>query len=228
MRRRTTPQFRPYRQYDFYSDVAPQRLQAIGAISLAWNWLEGAVDTALCTALELHPDLWLELTGRINGMDAKLGIIRESLRLNCEGSMSAGWLLMMRRALNAIESHKKLRDGVIHVRLLDPQAAVADTPARKGYLDEVLVSQEALDGLYQRLKLLAMEANSLSGFFANLWLASNAEEQETRLQAADTIRREMARLQDLQTERESLPPLPEFPEPPQAQPSSEGHQEPLS
>ena len=58
-----------------------ERLQAIGAIMLAWNWIEGAIDTSLAVALELHPDMWTDITSRINGMDGKIAILKASERL---------------------------------------------------------------------------------------------------------------------------------------------------
>lgn len=210
MRRRSTTEERPYRSFDFYEEVEPKRLQAIGAISLAWNWLEGALDTAFAVAFDIHPTLWTEVISRINGMDAKLELLRRSARLYEDVSPS-WWIETISKTLNAVGSHKTYRDGVIHVRLVHPDAQVADTPRRKGNLDEVLVSQQALDGLYRRIRLLAQEANLVASYFTNRWLTTNGSSEAQQLEAAELLVNGMKQLQDLQRARESLEPLPDFP-----------------
>src|ERR1700755_3056777 len=83
MKRIAPEKVREYRKADFLAEVEPRRLQLIGAIALAWNWIEGGIDTALCMCLELKSSLWIAVGSRINGIDGKLQIIRESL--NVEG-----------------------------------------------------------------------------------------------------------------------------------------------
>jgi hypothetical protein len=221
MRRRSTDPHRTYQEYDFLNDVAPEKLQLIGAISLAWNWLEGAIDAALGMALELHPDMWLEVSGRVNGMDAKLGIIRASVRL-FDDALPKQTQINVKQTLTAVEGLKKLRDGVIHVRLTDPNAEVADTPQRRTNVDEVLISIDALQGLYDRLNLLAKEANEVAVYFKERWLIMHTASDDTRKQAAASFRQSTTLLQELQTQRAALPPLPEFPDPHQAQSDSAG------
>ena len=78
MRRRSTGnEQRPYQDYEFLQDVEPDRLKTIGAIILAWNWIEGALDTSLAIALELHPDMWVEVTSRFGGLDGKTAILKK-------------------------------------------------------------------------------------------------------------------------------------------------------
>ncbi|WP_156404935.1 hypothetical protein [Sphingomonas sp. Root241] len=220
MRRRSTESNRVYQEFDFLTDVDAKRLQLIGAISLAWNWLEGAIDAALGMALELHPSMWLEVSGRVNGMDAKLGIIRASVCL-FDGTIPVETQNLVKQTLTHVGDHKKLRDGVIHVRLVHPDAEVAETPQRRTNVDEVLISAAALQGLYDRLNLLAKEANEVAIYFKDRWLIQHTESDETRTQAAASFRQSMALLLDLQKRRVALPPLPEFPATPQATPSSE-------
>lgn len=209
--------------YDFMNDVGANRLQAIGAICLAWNWLEGAVDEALGAGLGLHPDLFFPVNSRINGMDGKLGVIRACL--THYSTVEEVHVKTVQTSLGAIGNYKKLRDGVIHVRLLSSDAIIGETPQWKS-VDEVLVSEEALFALYRRLEILAWEAMEITKHFYTRHLIMHTNEENVKRRAVEGFQRATARLQDLQKDREALPPLPEFPESPPKPPETEAAQEP--
>jgi hypothetical protein len=225
-RRRKDKAQRPYRKYDFLAEVESDRLQYIGAITLAWNWIEGAIDGCLGVALDLHPDMWVEVTSRINGMDGKFEILRRSLTLDGYIRPPEDVSLQIRKTINAIENYKKLRDGIIHVRLVHPDAIIADTVQRKGITDEMLVSDMALLGLYNHLEHLAEEADWLVRIFYYRWCLSEKSQEDERPQLEDNLRSCVALHRQYQTTREGLPPLPEFPEEPPTPPNSEGEPQP--
>src|SRR6476620_10619198 len=83
MRRRTTKRFgdRQFKQYNVRQDVDPKRLQAIGAMILQWNYIEGALNLILDVALKLPFQLWVPVHSRINGTDGKIALIKETFGL---------------------------------------------------------------------------------------------------------------------------------------------------
>lgn len=220
MRRPSSGDLRPYRAYDPHREVDAARLQTIGAISLAWNWLEGSIDTGLSIALNQHPSLWLEITTRINGFDGKIAILKKCAHLFFDG-IAQEPAEPICKTLNAIGDTKKLRDGVIHVRLTDPTNVIADIPVYKGKMHEVLVSQPALDGVYERVLNLARESDELVALFFRNWQIMHGSNENDRPRHAQHFREALTQLRTLQQKREAFQPLPEFPDPPPTIPSSE-------
>jgi hypothetical protein len=52
---------------------------------------------------------------------------------------------------------KQYRDAVIHARVLNAPAGLAQSPGKRGKTNEVLLTLGALDGLCERLALLRRE-----------------------------------------------------------------------
>lgn len=211
MRRKKTSGQRAHRGYDFLEEVHPRRLQLIGAITLAWNWIEGAIDTSLAISLETHPDMWTEVTSRINGMDGKLELLRKCLSLTGYPPPPPDSEMLVRNAIGAVATYKRLRDGIIHARLIDPKSVIADTSQRRGVTDEVLLSEEALQRLYDRLSLLVREIDMMVLFYFYRWKISEEPIETQRMQLAREFLVSATQFGDLQRTREALPPLPEFP-----------------
>jgi hypothetical protein len=200
---------RPFQDYDFLNDIDPDRLKLIGAIILAWNWTEGALDTSLAIALELHPDMWVEVTSRFSGLDEKTALLKRYSTLFAQPDEQT---LPIRKALNAFENLKKYRDGVVHARVIDPNSDTADTAQRKGRTDEVLVSRDALNWLYDQLSVLRREMDEVVSFFYYRWLATTTKSNNKRQQALRDFQDTLVRLRGYQEQREYLPPPPVFPE----------------
>src|ERR1700726_1136510 len=83
MRRRSTNRFgdKQYKGYNVRQHVDPKRLQAIGAMILEWNYIEGALNLVLDLALKLPFQLWVPVHSRINGTDGKIALIKETFDL---------------------------------------------------------------------------------------------------------------------------------------------------
>lgn len=195
---------------DVRRELKPELLAGIGAVCITWNLIEDSIDMAVTTALDITFLLRVDITSRIHGLDGKLAIIRKALQtypifaaLNKD---------VIRETLSAIETHKRYRDGVIHARIIDPDDPVAETPKGRGATDEVLVTQQSLDALYARLRLLKEETSAVA-FLIHLSRLRQAAIDDrgielAELQSQDTT----ARLRNYQQSRLSLPPLPPFPE----------------
>jgi hypothetical protein len=221
MRRKAISGSKEYRKYDFLTEVDPERLKLIGAITLAWNWIEGALDASLCMATNIHASMWIDFASRINGIDGKIGLLKKGLVVEPKGILSDRDVATIKESIGQVEGVKRLRDGVIHARVIHPDAVVADTAQRKGIRDEVLLSEEALTVLYARLATISLEMDWVvqAVFFRQL-LGSEMPD-DARRQGEEMLRYSLAQLRDCQTTRAKIPPLPEFPDPPRADPSSE-------
>jgi len=217
MRRHKKGDQSPRRGFDYLKKVDAPRLRLMGAITLAWNWIEWTIDVALAVSLETHPDMWLELTSRINGMEGKVELLKKTLALSGYPPLPDGADPLVRKFLGAVGSYKKLRDGLIHARLTEPKAIIAETVQRRGVTDEMLVSREALKQLYDHLSLLGREAEyALQVYFFSVGASQRNGTKRKRLQDAERLLQALVQLRlHLQT-REALLPLPEFPDAPQA------------
>ncbi|HZV07275.1 MAG TPA: hypothetical protein VE999_19485 [Gemmataceae bacterium] len=219
MRRRSSRRFgdQQFKQYNVRRDIDPKRLKAIGAMILQWNYLEGALNLILDLSLRLPPALWVPVHSRINGTDGKVALIKETFGLPAPIPEEAQ--APIRKALNAVEHYKKYRDGIAHAFLTHPDQVVAESIQRKGMTDEVLLSQDALDRLNDHLDCLQGELDALAMIFHHRSAGFHANDSE-REQLAEDIQRSMALLHHHQQMRESLEPLPEFSDQPQAQKGS--------
>jgi hypothetical protein len=210
MRRKSTGPKVAASGYDVTTDIRPEKLQAFAAIMLTWNYIETYLDATLGLALQLRVDLFPHVTSRINGIDGKVAILKECAKTRLA---SEEVRLSFSKTLNSIEQYKKLRDGVAHVRIADPKADIADTIQKRGVSDEVLISQAALDALYEHIVFIGGEISLMFRIFYYCAVAdekSNPEDE--RREAAQLAEQHLAQLRETQKSRERLQPLPKFPD----------------
>jgi hypothetical protein len=67
-------------EFDVRHDISSRQLQALGAIAIIWTRLERRIDFAMCTALAIPHQLWVEVASRINGFDGKVELIKRGAR----------------------------------------------------------------------------------------------------------------------------------------------------
>lgn len=213
MRRKAQP-LESYRgiEHDIRKDVDPQRLAAIGAIALAWNEFEALLDDAFGFALQIKPQIWLDITSRINGFDGKVAILKRACA-EVQGIPQA-MLVAIADMIGAAEVYKRYRDGVIHAVFMEPSPTVAPTARRRGLIDEALVTQEALEALYVRIIAVRAEMNALNTLLfgmnmTSIWADRISDSDKKRV--LGDIPACVSQFLDLQQSRKSLPPLPEFP-----------------
>jgi hypothetical protein len=209
MRRKSTGPKKEAGPYDILDDIDHEKLTKFAAIILTWNYIETFLDAMLGVALRIHPDLFPHVSSRINGIDGKTAIIKECVVV-LEVDEEIG--LPIRKTLNAVETYKRYRDGLVHMKIVDPKAEIADTIQRKGVSDEVLISQEALDALHERLAWLGSEMHQLFMLLHHAAIGDFAKKTNARTRALERARHAHARHLEIQQTREALPPLPKFPD----------------
>jgi hypothetical protein len=213
MYRKSTTTERQHRRYDFLTEVDPERLKLIAAIALAWNWIEATIDMALGTSLRIAPRLLVEVQSRINGFDGKTAIIKAAIP-TLVADMPDDVKAAVSKALNAAEVYKSTRDHIVHMRLAHPDEEISETFLRRGATKEVYAAVEPLRAFYAVLSAHLDEINSLGNMCLYLALIERGrDDQQSRAQMIKAYLHAQAQLLKHQQARESLPPLPEVPEP---------------
>lgn len=217
-----------WKPMNFEEGMSKQRLALFGMVSLAWNDLEGALDTALGASLELPEPMWVEVTSRINGFDGKCSLLKQCAKL--VHRIPDKHLEAIADTLGSAMEHKKYRDAIIHAKILDPDSATAPTNERRGNVGEVLVTEEALDGLFRRLGWIRAEIDVIVTLFVTLSICRNRQDvglpEDEKQSALKELKACIPRLLDRQYQRKALPPLPRMPVEPPTPPGSEGPESP--
>jgi hypothetical protein len=210
MRRKKTDNRDSFRPFDAKRDLYVAQLCNIGAISLTWNYIEYGIDCILGIAVKIPNPMWDEVTSRINGFDGKVAILKKAAKVVYK--MPEHYLRMIADTLGAIEEHKRYRDGIIHANIRHPESPTAETAKRRGVVDEILVTDEALTALYERLCFLREEIDQLTYVYFCAWLYGEKEYSRKKRLIVEEMKACTIQLRVLQTERKALSPLPRFPE----------------
>ena len=224
------------RSGDIRKDLSQSQLAGIGSVTIAYNEVETLIDILLALSLKLHPSLPAALTSCINGVDGKVELLKvayKALGANSSVMDALGECL----GEGGFSLLKKYRDGVIHARVLDASIGIGRTIAKRGKFDEILLTTEALDGIYVRLvsireelMVFAMITSALLSHAAVVYSGKLLKSDYPKIDRSvdkhktDTeqdIQALLSRYRGHQKNRLSLPPLPEFPDKSPAPPSKE-------
>jgi hypothetical protein len=147
------------RAYDVRKDLTKENLAALGAVTLAWNDVEAMLDVLLCVCMNINPDAWRELTTRINGIDGVIALLKFSF-----GKMfflAPAVLKLTEDTLGAASQCKGDRDTIIHSRVIDVPQGIAEMAFRRDKIEEVLITEDALNKLYDHIHTLYLEIREL-------------------------------------------------------------------
>ena len=156
----------------------------------------------------------MEVVRRINGMDAKLSILRHYYETNKILTDDAKQCLKI--ALDGVADYKKYRDLIIHCVPYDVEKGIGQHITTKAEAVQILLTKDALSALYERLCILNDEL-----IHADLLFRLGSEEGAKAIYPHERDPSRVRRERDVpavlslvlqhQTRRLSLPPLPEFP-----------------
>lgn len=219
MYRKTDNTLRAGKAFDFLTEVDPERLRLIAAVSLQWNWIEQAFDTFLAVVLKTPGDLWIEVSSRINGFDGKIAIIKAAISSLTGRPRAEPFLQPIWRAVSATENYKSIRDHIIHMRLASPDEEVSESYQRRGSAKEVYAAVEPLRAFYAVLRAHWDEVDALGKICIQFAELNSTKDASQRPPLIEELKLSLIRLLESQQRRESLPPLPEVPEPVTLQPN---------
>jgi hypothetical protein len=209
-------------------DLSESQLAGIGLITVAYNEVELLIDVMIPIAFGFDEGMGQQITSRINGVDGKIEIIKSQYRVlgasrEVLTSLSdtlgeAGFALL-----------KKYRDGIIHARVLDAPLGIGHTIAKRGKFEEILLTTDALEGVYKRLEILRWELIHLTMMMFPLIANRDARRaysfmdktKQEHTKISDAILRKhieqetlpyLSQYHERRRSRQSLPPLPGFPD----------------
>lgn len=211
--RKTNNTLRAGEAFDFLTEVDPERLRLIAAVSLQWNWIEQAFDAFLAVVLKTPSDLWIEVSSRINGFDGKIAIIKAAISSLTGRPRAESFLQPIWRTVSATENYKSIRDHIIHMRLASPDEEVSESYQRRGSAKEVYAAVEPLRAFYAVLRAHWDEVDALGQICIQFAKLNSTEDLSQRQPLIEELKLSLIRLLESQQKRESLPPLPEVPEP---------------
>jgi hypothetical protein len=208
---------------DVLKDLSQNQLAWIGSVALAYNEAELLIDIIVgfgfWTILNSH-----ELTSRINGVDGKIALAKIGVE-NLKGSAEFKRLLADTLGEAGFSLLKKLRDRILHARIVDAAAAIAHSPASRGKFDEILLTEDSLAAVYNRLAIIRYELIAAVRITGDLWMAAALEGANNvatslgnekpvaqhKAESESRIQEGIAQLRQCQKDRLSLKPIPEFP-----------------
>jgi hypothetical protein len=215
MKRPQPPGARPGRpERDIKKAFTTDQLAEIGAISFKYNQIESLIEFILLVVLEPPPRLWLHVVRRINGMENKLSILRRYYETNKILTDEAK--LCLKNVLDGVSDYKKYRDIIIHSVPFDVDKGIGQHITTRADAQQILLTKEALSALYERLCILSEELIHADLLF-RLGSETGAkaiypyERDPSRVRRERDVPQVLALVQQHQSRRVSLPPLPEFP-----------------
>jgi hypothetical protein len=225
MRRKAVPRPRRFgpATLNLRETLDPDQLKNFAACCLVWNRIENAINVSVCFSLAIPPTLRLDVVSRINGLDGKVAIVRAALQKRFKFPEKA--YKIFDSALGGALEYKRYRDGIIHAVVTHSDAPIAPTAQRQGRMDEVLITKDALDVLYQHLIALDAEMRDAVTTIHAVDRLARLNKPGAQKQIEATIQDGTAQVQSHQRARKSLPPLPEFPEEPEGSPAMEASSE---
>jgi hypothetical protein len=213
---------RPKRfEFDPEKAYKKKQLAKMGALSIAWNQVESSIDWLGSWILFPASPFYLKLEAQdVISFSGKVALLRacatNAKLLNDEAKRC------IKLTLDGVLECRTYRNAVIHSHIYDHKKGIASYTAENGKPYQVMVSYEALSGLYDRLVLLKRELMEI-----DLLLRMELEPTAIKMISPTTGQPEFDQRRALlergvpnttrqvlhhQKERRSLPPLPLFPD----------------
>ena len=216
------------RSGDLEKDLTPEQFGLIGRIAIAYNETELLVQQIYGACFGASIDVSEQFISRTNGLESTVVLAKTAIRefrqhpeLHDEFSQSLDFFMEV----------KGYRDSVVHARMFHVPFGIGKGNVNKGKRNEILLTEQALQGLYDRLLCLRNELLWLllvviwlhqihmTYRYAPLQLDQRREHIEPMIQAY------LPRYREFRDRRRSLPPLPTFPDLPEDQQGMDIRQE---
>ena len=200
---------------DIERDLTQAQLAKIGAISFAYNNAEEAITHLFGTVTGLRDQMLLEVCTRINGTEGRIAVITEGAKQRLAVSEEFQRELEDTLGENGFSRLKKYREAVLHARIISSPNAIGKTVERRAKIHEVLLSQKALDVLYEHLKAIALELTGAGAVLAAVAISKDLGHEPTvrkKELAAAIEPSALAQYRAHRKTRLALPPIPEFPQ----------------
>jgi hypothetical protein len=199
-----------YRVVDIKRDIPENHLAALGALALAFNEAEAAIDRLFFIITDLSDPLQLEVLTRINGLEGKIAITK----VGAAHLLDTAELEQLQELLGegVFMNIKDYRDGVIHARHVNAATGIGTKVDRRASMYDYLVAKKALDAAYNILVVVRRELDEAITLAQGIKaFKSLAADDPNKVQLEAKISDCRSRFRDCRRERQSLPPIPKFP-----------------
>jgi hypothetical protein len=196
---------------DIERDLTPNQLAKIGAIAFTYNEAEAKITDMFGIVTNLSGQLLLEVATRINGLDGLIAVINSGSK-GCGISDQTQRMFEETLGESGFQRLKKYREAVVHARLVSAPHGIGKTVERRARVNEVLLSQSALDALYLHLKAMRAELHcAWAVLVTSDALKRSKSDAAKKVLAERDLPNEQARYLECRNQRQALPPIPEFP-----------------
>jgi hypothetical protein len=220
MKRRSQLHTTPVRSGDLERDLTPKQFELIGRVAMAYNEAELLVQYIYGTCFGASASLTDDFISRTNGLDSTVLLAKKAI---CEFQSHPELHNEFSLSLDAFSDLKTYRDAVIHAHIFHVPSGIGRGNLRKGARLEVLLTEKALRGLYDKLVCLRDELTQLLMVVIGLHVIHMAYRFSPQLVAQrkkhiePMIRAFVPRYRGCRARRLSLEPHPEVPDLPEAQ-----------
>lgn len=226
MRRRAPSDLslRPKRfEFDIKKAYSQEQLAEIGAIALVWNQIEAHVQSLMFIAFHsFFPSfgVWIEILKKIKTIDGHIDILRKYADEN--DILDDKAKACIKSAFDAVLEYRTYRNGIVHSSVFDHEKGIAVYFDPRSEPWQILLTIEALTALYDRLVLLKSELVQIDLLYRiaegegrvqvmNPKTGQPEHDQQKALRER-AVPEQTARVLLHQNKRQSLPPLPKFPD----------------
>ncbi|SRR6266404_2131893 len=150
---------RRVRSYDSRKDLSKDTLAGIGAVALAFNDLQAMLEILVCVCLDINPSIWREFCTRLGGIEDKIALIKFGFKNVFSSAPDIHE--MTENTLASVSQYKGYRDSIIHSRVIDIDAGIAEMTFRRNKIEEILITEEALNSLYDHILVTIQEIREL-------------------------------------------------------------------
>lgn len=199
---------------DILQSFTTNQLAWIGAVVMVFNEAEAKLHLVFGACIRYHGDPF-QISSRFRGTEGLISVIKDALpRLGLTDEIIQTIdLTLTGEGFTQVRSY---RGGVIHANLVDMSSGLSRAPGKDGKRDAVLLSEEALEGLHERIAIITKELEQIHTIVScssRLIFGSVANDQH-KARLEESVQAASARCVQHQNQRQSLPPLPVFPEAP--------------
>ncbi|WP_269584789.1 hypothetical protein [Roseibium sp. Sym1] len=197
---------------DILQNLTTNQLAWIGALAMRFNQAEQELYLVFNRLVDYEPGAQ-QISSRINGLDGIVEIVSLGVK-SLFSDKQVHTLTEQTLKHQGFSTLKSFRDGVIHARIINAQRAIGKTTGRRGKQSHILLTDEALKGVCDRLLFVLYELSALTVLIP--LKRKKLRRYEGRVlnqeQREEAIQDAIARYQLHQNHRLSLPPLPELQE----------------
>ena len=195
---------------DIKQDLSEKQLATIGALILAYNKLEDEIENMFSVVTGLKDQMLSEISSRITSIDIKLDIIKAGAK-NFSADPKDQECLAELLGTAGFKLLKRYRDAVAHCKLINASIGIGLLFEKQAKINEVLLSQPALDALYGHIVAMKFELQCATSMliFSEIMNRDAADPERVSHEAGNA--ENSARFQWYLIRRQSLPPIPEFP-----------------